>query len=161
MTRPNLLRMWALGAVVASAAFATAQDQPKVSFSQPVMKASAVLQELSKQSGVYLASDPIVGEIPILVSVKDANLNDVLAKIASAVGGDLMAENQGFRLINSDKLRRAQEQQELQWVIQAFDRSKQRLRNNNASLPDKWDDKTLNDLVAKADASQKAAAERL
>ncbi len=160
MHRPTLLRSLAAVALAVVSLSAFAQDLPKVTFSQPVMKASAVLAEISKQTGVHLASDPIVGNIPILVSVTDAPLDQLLARIALATGGELKAEGEGFRLVNNDGLRREQAAKETGWVIEAFDRAKKRLAGQNTT-PGRWDEKTVNDLVAKAEERRRATEERM
>lgn len=160
MHRPSLLRSLAAASITALAALALTQDQPKVTLNQPVTKASAVLQEIAKQTGVFLASDPIVGNIPVMVSVTDAPLDQLLARIAQATGGELKAENGGFRLVNNDKLRREQAAKETTWTIEAFDRAKKRLSGQNTT-PGRWDDKTVNDLVAKAEERQRALQERM
>jgi hypothetical protein len=161
MSRPDFLRKWVLVALVGCSALVAAQDQPKVSFSKPVMRASDVLKELSAQSGVYLASDPVVGNIPVLVSVTDASVLDVMNKIAVAVGGELKEENGGWRLVNSDRLRREQAAKELGWVVQAFDRAKKQMAANGSASPDRWDDATLDKLVSAAQERQRALQERL
>ncbi|MEX2244116.1 MAG: hypothetical protein WD716_09760 [Fimbriimonadaceae bacterium] len=160
MNRPNLLRTWAAAAAFGLAALTIAQDQPKVTLSMPSAKASAVLAEISKLTGVPLASDPIVGNLPVLVSVSDAPLDQLMQKIADAVGGELKAENGGYRLVNDQAQRREEEAREKGWTITAFDKGKTRALGDMTGTG-RWDKKTLDDLVAKAQARQQQLMERI
>jgi hypothetical protein len=160
MNRPNLLRTWSAAAAFGLAALTIAQDQPKVTLSMPAAKASAVLAEISKLTGVHLASDPIVGNVPVLVSVTDAPLDQLMQKIADAVGGELKVESDGYRLVNDLAQRREEEAREKGWTIAAFEKGKTRALGDMTGTG-RWDKKTLDELVAKAQARQQQVMERV
>ena len=160
MPSPNLLRTWAPFVALALAALATAQDQPKVTLTQPATKASIVLQQISKLTGVYLAADPIVGNIPVLVSVTDAPLDQLLQRIADATGGSLKTENDGYRLVNDNEQRMAEQAKERGWTIEAFERAKKKALET-ATGTGRWDQKTLDELVAKAQARREQLQNRI
>ena len=147
-------------AALAIAALTAAQEQPKVTLTMAATKTSNVAAEIKKQTGVSIVCNPTVADIPILVSVTDVPLDQLLQKIAAATGGEIFPQGEnGFLISKSDKLRTEQANKERCWVIAAFERAKAKIEKSD--LPNRWDRQTMDDLVAKAQAAREQIANRL
>ncbi|MCH8980050.1 MAG: hypothetical protein IH945_12530 [Armatimonadetes bacterium] len=146
MNLSNFNRFWTIAGGMAIAAAALAQDEVKVTFSEPTMKASAVLEAIMRQTGVLLTADSIVGDIPILVSVEDAPLGELLDRISQVTGGALKPEGNGYRLVNDRLGRQAEERLERQWTIEAFERARKKQLESNI-YPNLWTAETVDGMV--------------
>jgi hypothetical protein len=160
MPSPNRLRTWATIAFAAFATFALAQEQPKVTMTLPATKTSNVAAEIKKQTGIQIVCNPTVANIPILVSVTDAPLDELLARIAQVTGGELIKQGEGFILTKSDKLRTEEANRENGWIIAAFERGKKATLGDMGAA-DRWDQRTLDDMVAKAQAQRAQMEQRV
>ncbi len=153
MPSPNHLRTWGTLAFAAFATLALAQQQPKVTMTFPATKTSNIAAEIKKQTGIQVVCNPTVANIPILVSVTDAPLDELLAKIAQVTGGELIKQGEGYILTKSDKLRLEEANRENGWVIAAFEKGKKSALGDTGAT-DRWDQATLDDLVKKAQAQR-------
>ncbi len=88
--------------LAATTSFAQLDDEAlavKVTFTQSMTSVGRALEGLSNASKVpLLASVPMAGE-PLMISVTDAKLADLMAQIAKVTGGAWRREEGGFRLI--------------------------------------------------------------
>jgi hypothetical protein len=161
MPTTNRLRTWAATAVLALAALSQAQQQPKVTMTMAATKLSNVAAEIKKQTGVQITCNPTVANIPVLVSVTDVPLDQLLAKLAQVTGGEVLTQSEGFLLSKSDKLRTDESTKETGWIVAAFERAKKRMAATPSTAPDRWDEKTLSDLVTRAQKTREEMAARL
>lgn len=161
MSTTNRLRTWAATAVIALAALTQAQQQPKVSLSMPATKLSVIAAEIKQQTGIQITCNPTVANVPVLVSVTDVPLDQLLQKLAQVTGGEVFAQGEGYLLSKSDKLRTDEANKETSWIVAAFDRAKKRMAATPSTTPDRWDEKTLSDLVIKAQKTREELAGRL
>lgn len=161
MPTTKRLRTWAATAVLALAALTQAQQQPKVTLSMPATKLSVIAAEIKQQTGVQITCNPTVANIPVLVSVTDVPLDQLLQKLAQVTGGEIFAQGEGFLMSKSDKLRTDEANKENGWIVAAFDRAKKRIASTPSAIPDRWDDKTLSDLVTKAQKTREEMSARL
>ncbi len=153
MQRPTHLRTWGTLAFAAFATLALAQGQPKVTMTFPATKTSNIAAEIKKQTGIQITCNPTVANIPILVSVTDAPLDELLAKIAQVTGGEVIKQGDGYILTKSDKLRLEEANRENGWMIAAFERGKKRTLGD-MGVTDRWDQAMIDDLVKKAQANR-------
>jgi hypothetical protein len=96
------LKTTLIASSVLLAACAIAQDTAQnVTFSTKAAPAKAVLEQLSKLTGVTLLTSPQVANEPLIVRVKDQPLSVLMAKIAEAASAEWQKESNGYRLIRT------------------------------------------------------------
>lgn len=90
-----------------------AQTTDKLTLKTGVVPLATLLKELSTASGLTLDSIPrFRGEV-MLLDVKDAPVNDVLERVAKAVGADWEKIEGGYRLVLSTETERRQREEEI------------------------------------------------
>ena len=145
-----------MAAIAVMATVAAAQEQPTVTFSRPTMSMGEVLKAITQQTGVSVTANPGLRDVPILVSVKDVPLDELLDRIALVTGTKVEKRDYGLLFVADKDARKAQADREREWTEEAFDRAKQKLSANN-KLPDRW----TADAVDKIVADDQAMRERL
>ena len=85
-------------------AWSQSLDQ-KITFSSPATTTKALLDALSKKTGVELVVTGAAAEEIVVVHVKDAVLNDVLKRIAEVSTCEWKEDGAGYRLITSNNAR--------------------------------------------------------
>ncbi|MBX7134289.1 MAG: hypothetical protein K1X67_16570 [Fimbriimonadaceae bacterium] len=124
-----------------------AQDlDKKVSLTLPATDIKEALRLLSAQSGVELeASGRVAGE-PLLLSVRDVTVQDLMPRIANALRAEWEKTAKGFRLTRSPALDRQQENAELAARTVAIKRSLARYLDQHQQMG-AWDQETLAKLI--------------
>ena len=85
---------------------------PKITFSTVAVPVDRALEEISKQAKTKLTASPIVARDVIIVSAKNASLDDLKAQIAKACSGRWEQVEGGEMLLPDLALRRQEEQKE-------------------------------------------------
>jgi hypothetical protein len=154
------MRTCLAAASLALAALASAQEQPRVTLTSVATKTSVIAAEIKKQTGVQVTCNPTVADVPILLSVTDVPLDELLAKIAHVTGGVVVPQGEnGFILTKSDRLRKSEADREFGWVVAAFERAKKKIAEQ--PVQGRWDKETLDGLVAKARAAREQMEQRM
>ncbi len=93
MKLPTLFCIGLLGTV------AFGQDAPKtITFESNATQIDSVFQQLSKQSGLVITADPALSREVLLISVKDADIQQVLKEIAKVTDGNWSRTAGEYRL---------------------------------------------------------------
>lgn len=109
MTRMTLT----LAAIAALVGTSLAQAPDKLTLKTGVVPMATLLKELSTASGLTLDSIPRFRGEAMLLDVKDAPVNEVLTRVAQAVGADWEKIEGGYRLVLSTETERKQREEEI------------------------------------------------
>jgi hypothetical protein len=109
MTRMTLT----LAALAALVGTSLAQAPDKLTLKTGVVPMATLLKELSTASGLNLESIPRFRGEAMLLDVKDAPVNDVLTRVARAVGADWEKIEGGYRLVLTTETERKQREEEI------------------------------------------------
>lgn len=86
----------------------------KISFSHPAARASVLLKDLSKETGVPLSASVRMADEVLIVKVKDVPIKDLLAKMAEAADAEWRPLEGGYELGRPSTLQNAAEREERQ-----------------------------------------------
>ncbi|HRI45082.1 MAG TPA: hypothetical protein PLL78_03185 [Fimbriimonadaceae bacterium] len=127
---------------------AFAQDLDKrVSLSFPAENAKSALARLSEASGVTFEAGAKLGAEPLLLSVTDVTVRDLMPRISQAMDAEWEKTEAGYRLIRSPGLVRRQENAELEARIAGVKQSLAGFLQKHASRR-KWDRAVVEKLIA-------------
>ncbi|MBW7928193.1 MAG: hypothetical protein H3C58_08940, partial [Fimbriimonadaceae bacterium] len=102
-----------LAALAALVGTSLAQAPDKLTLKTGVVPMATLLKELSTASGLNLESIPRFRGETMLLDVKDAPVNDVLTRVARAVGADWEKIEGGYRLVLTTETERKQREEEI------------------------------------------------
>ena len=115
-------------AAVALALGASAQDlDQKVTYTGPAISAKKLLEALSAQAGIELATSPQTAADVLVVVAKDVRLGDLLKRIAEAEAAEWKQEAAGYRLVRTEALAREQQRADVAERAKGYEAAVQRL----------------------------------
>lgn len=115
--------------------FARAQwPTTKVTLVCPGKRVEKLMPELAKVTGLPLFSSPTVNDDVLVLKVEDAQISDLLERIARVVGGSWKKEEGGWRLVRTSEERQAQEQREYLERVQRFTKLIEKQKEKLAKL---------------------------
>lgn len=102
---------------------AAAQDVAgKVTYSSPGIAAGKALKELSPKVGLTLLASPTTENEILVLSLKDAPVKEVLAKLAWAVGGSWKKEGEAYRLARTSEDHAAERARERNNILEGYEK---------------------------------------
>ncbi len=77
---------------------------PTLSLSMPATMLQAVAKQISVKTGTAIAVDRSLGEVPVIVAVKDVSQEELLQKLAHCVGAEVALVDGSYRIRRSAKV---------------------------------------------------------
>lgn len=124
-------------------------QSPSVTLTTPAAPVSAVLQQISDQTGARLSAPGEIGKELIAVRLDAVPLETVFEKLASATAGEWALVDGEHRLRRSKSVAAAWEKVAIERRTHAIRRSLDGIKEKLATLP-KWNDQTAKELAKEA-----------